>query len=141
LSGTWSLDKSKSDFGPFKDSEAARADVTLEVVHSEPEVKITRRAKTNGREQVQELAYYTDGRGELNPATLGRVGVKSNTKWDGNKLVARSTVTRNTPGGVVSIDTWERWQLSSDGRTLTYTVSINSPLGTQSIKQVFTKLS
>lgn len=142
LSGVWTLDKSRSDFGPFRDSPVAQADVTWAVAHNEPELKITRRATREGREEVQEFAYYSDGRGELNPSTVGRVGVKTKTKWDGDKLTAISTLTRKTSGGgQLNIDTSERWQLSKDGKTLTYVISVSSPMGTQVVKQVFTKRS
>jgi hypothetical protein len=141
LTGRWALDKSKSDFGPFEDSPVVKAEVTLVVAHAGPELKISRREARDGREQTTELAYYTDGRGELNPSTLGRVGVKSETKWDGKKIVATSTLTRRgADGKPVALETTDRWQLSSDGRVLTQTTSISFGGGTQTIKQVYRRL-
>ena len=141
LSGRWELDRSKSDFGPFKDSPVVRAEVTLEVTHAEPELKIVRRERRDGREQTTSLAYYTDGRGELNPSTLGRVGVKSETRWDGDKLVATSTLTRRgSDGKAATLETTDRWQLSSDGRVLTQTTSISFGGGRQTVKQVYRRI-
>jgi hypothetical protein len=141
LSGAWSLDRAKSDFGPFRDSPVVRAEVTLLIAHAGPELKVTRRERREGREQTTELVYYTDGRGELNPSTLGRVGVKSETKWDGDKIVATSTLTRRGPGGKTStLETTDKWQLSGDGRLLTQTTSISYGGGTQTVKQVYRRL-
>jgi len=141
LTGTWALDKSKSDFGPFEDSPVVKADVTLAVAHAGPELKISRRESRDGREQTTELVYYTDGRGELNPSTLGRVGVKSETKWDGNKIVATSTLTRRgADGKPATLETTDKWQLSKDGRLLTQTTAVSFGGGTQTIKQVYRRV-
>jgi hypothetical protein len=141
LTGRWALDKSKSDFGPFENSPVVKAEVTLAIAHADPELKISRRETRDGRELTTELAYYTDGRGELNPSTLGRVGVKSETRWDGGKIVATSTLKRRAANGEVStLDTTDKWQLSGDGRVLTQTTSISYGGGTQTIKQVYRRV-
>lgn len=120
LTGTWTRDNKRSSFAMLGDSPAARADETLVIVERGPEIKITRTLNFGGRVETQELIYYTDGRGETNPAMLGRVGVKSKTKWDGAKLVSESKLTRESPGGgTFTIDSTEKWQLSADGKTLT----------------------
>jgi hypothetical protein len=138
FSGSWTLDKSKSDFGPFRDSPVVKADVALVIAHGDPALKMTRTMKREGRELTQELNYYTDGRGETNPSTLGRVGLRSETRWDGRKIVARSTLKRKTPdGGALEIESTEKWELSGDGQTLTQTSVINAPSGAQTLKQVY----
>lgn len=141
LTGRWGLDRSKSDFGPFANSPVVKAEVTLVVAHADPELKISRRETRDGRERTTELAYYTDGRGELNPSTLGRVGVKSETRWDGDRIVATSTLKRRGADGEEStLETTDRWQLSGDGRLLTQTTSISYGGGTQTIKQVYRRV-
>jgi hypothetical protein len=142
LTGTWALDRGKSDFGPFADSPVVRAEVTLTVAHEGPELKISRRETHDGRERTTELSYYTDGRGELNPSTLGRVGVKSTTKVDGRKVVATSTLTRRGADGKPStLETTDTWQLSADGRVLTQTTAISYGGGVQRIRQVYRRAS
>jgi hypothetical protein len=141
LSGAWALDRSKSDFGPYRDSPVVPEEVRLEVAHAGPELKIIRRERRGGREQTTELAYYTDGRGEMNPSALGRVGVKSATKWDGNKIVATSALTRRGPDGkTATMETTDKWQLSSDGRVLTQTTATSFGGGTQTVKQVYRRV-
>ena len=138
LSGTWALDRRQSDFGPLSDSPVVRAEVTLTVSHEGPELKISRRETRDGQTRTVELAYYTDGRGEVNPSTLGRVGLKSATKIDGHKIVATSTLTRRGADGKPSkLETTDTWQLSADGRTLTQTTAISYGGGVQRIKQVY----
>lgn len=140
LSGTWILDRSKSDFGALSDSPLVQAEVTLTIEHAAPELKIKRKETRDGREQLTELAYYTDGRGEMNPSTLGRVGVKTSTKWDGGKIVSTSKLTRRDASGKTStLETTDRWQLSKDGRTLTQVTAISYGGGKQTVKQVYRK--
>jgi len=140
LSGTWELDRSKSDFGPFSDRPISKADSTLVVAHRDPELKITRTLRLNGQQEVKEFGYYTDGRGETNPAALGPGEVKSKTKWDGDKVTARAKMSwpgRNG-GPAYELEVTQKWQVSSDGKTLTNTTVISSAAtGAQEIKLVY----
>lgn len=135
------LDSAKSDFGRLSQSALAKAEQTLVVVHQEPELKITRKIKLDGQEQSQDYAYYSDGRGETNPPLIGRGGeVKSKTKWDGAKLVAKASTSQQTPDGALYIETTQKWELAEDGKTLTETVSRGSPgRGVVTVKQVFAR--
>ncbi len=130
FSGTWELDNSKSEFGPFTDRPLSRAESTLVVEHKEPELKIKRTLKLNGQEEVKQFAYYTDERGETNPSALGFGNVESKTKWDGGKVLARGYVTRQ--GGVrePDLDVTQRWQVSADGKALTNTTVIRRKIET-----------
>lgn len=73
LSGTWVLDKEKSD--PPGMGMGGRGgfnpDVTLIIEHQEPVLKIKRIIKTERGEQVQELLYTTDGKENVNPGMRG----------------------------------------------------------------------
>ncbi|MDT5155811.1 MAG: hypothetical protein QOC99_3107 [Acidobacteriota bacterium] len=138
LSGTWTLDKSKSDFGPFSERPIAKADATLVISEHDPELKITRTLSLNGQQESKEFTYYADERGETNPASIGGgIDVKSKTKWEGDKLVSHAKVTRKGQRGDFDIDTTEKWQVSSDGKTLTQSIEISGPFGMQQLKLVF----
>ncbi len=140
LSGTWELDRSKSDFGLFRDRPLSRADSTLVIAHRDPELKITRTLRLNGQEETKEFTYYTDGRGETNPATNGAGEVKTKTKWEGDKVVARSKMTWPGRDGAAGaeMDVTQKWQVSSDGKTLTNTTVISSAqTGVQEIRLVY----
>src|SRR3712207_8467708 len=51
------------------------------------------------RSEVREFAYYTDGRGETNQATIGVGEVQSKTRWDGDRVVSEAQVRRRGQGG------------------------------------------
>lgn len=137
FSGTWQIDRAKSDFGVFEDRPLSKADSTLVIAHRDPELKIKRTLSLNGQEEVKEFTYYTDERGETNPSTLGVGEVKSKTKWDGDKVVAEAHVTRRGQDGPYELVVTQRWQVSSDGKTLTNTTNISGQLGAQQVKLVY----
>jgi hypothetical protein len=137
LNGTWTLDKSKSDFGPFRERPIAKADATLVVSQHDPELKVTRTLSLNGQQETKEFTYYADERGETNPASIGGGEVKSKTKWDGDKVLVHSKITRQGQRGDFEIDTTEKWQVSSDGKTLTQTIDISGQFGLQELKLVY----
>ncbi len=136
FSGTWELDRAKSDFGLFSDRPLARADATLVIAHRDPELKITRTLKLNGQQEVKEFSYYTDERGETNPATVGAGEVKSKTRWEGERVAARSKMSWPGRGGGpgVEMEVTQKWQVSSDGRTLTNTTVITNQAGADGVK-------
>ena len=137
FSGTWRIDKSKSDFGEFSDRPLSKADATLVVEHKDPELKIRRTLSLDGREEVKEFTYYADERGETNQATIGVGEVKSKTKWDGDKVVSEARLTRRGQGGPYELNVVQKWQVSSDGKTLTNTTTISNQMGAQQVKLVY----
>ena len=137
FSGTWQLDRSKSDFGEWSDKPLAKADSTLVVEHRDPELKVRRTLSLNGQEEVKDFAYYTDERGETNQATLGVGEVKSKTKWDGDKVVSEAQIKRRGQSGPYELNVTQKWQVSSDGKTLTNTTNISNETGAQQIKLVY----
>ncbi|MEW6206766.1 MAG: hypothetical protein AB1631_00260 [Acidobacteriota bacterium] len=142
FSGTWMFDRSKSNLGPLQRAPAANAEITLVITHKEPELKILQKIDLNGNTSSQERIYYSDGRGETNPALIGNGDVKSKTKWDKMKLESKSSSSFQLRGGgdVFHTDTSERRELSQDGKTLTITISISGPRGIQVIKMVYNRV-
>jgi hypothetical protein len=111
LSGAWVLDKSRSDKVEYS--------LTLNIVHREPEIRITKSFVEDGRARIEESVYYTDGRGE--PATVKLEHIfKPVTEWRGKALVREYV--HMTKGTRFEILTTEQWKLSKDGLTLTHTV-------------------
>ena len=132
FTGTWVLDASAGNYGRFN-PEAARGGVTLVVTHREPEITVTRKFVVGGQERTQQLVYYTDGRGESNPAMTAEQFFKSKTKWSGRKLV--TTISNRAYAGTNAqfIDTEEKWELSADGDTLTLLTSTRPPPNTSNM--------
>lgn len=152
LSGTWerNLAKSKS-----RGDVVGSSSVTLTISHKEPELRITARASFKGKETNLDSLYFTDGRGEKSKSrfqsfiSLGLPGqieglqridseTPSKTKWEGNKLVTRSSINFLVQGNRIEIDLIEARELSSDGKTLTIATSFRS--GGSTINEVFDRV-
>lgn len=117
LSGTYSLDESKSDAG-----NGVKFDYTkLDIVQRGPEIKFIRRQGIGGGKELPITAtLYADGRGEKLLLLQGVQQVNSKTKWDGDKLVTRYTVKRIYGGRFINYEVIEVWKLSKDGKILTH---------------------
>lgn len=129
LSGRWILDFSTDSKGK---SVKATSEIVLVVKQEEPEIIFLENA---GGEKEQELKYYADGRGEENPSEISISAVsrssdptqfdeklRSKTKWDGDKLVARALLQRVVNGHTYSMEVVKEWKLSKDGNALTLTM-------------------
>ena len=129
LSGTWELDRKRSNVGK---SNSSNPPEQITIIHRDPELKIRKRVFANGQLEERELAYYTDDRGETNPTTAwittnpgsesGRPPeTKSKTSWSGDKVVTRSVFLPRTGGTILEFEITVERRLSSDGKTLTET--------------------
>jgi hypothetical protein len=141
LSGNWTLDIARSNFGRLGSSQFKNARMTLKISHREPELKINRSANMNGQSRNHNLNYFTDGRGESNPNILTNESLGSKTKWEGLKLISRSSSSMSFNGQSITLEALEKRELSADGKTLTITNTISSPRGVDVIKLVFAKAS
>jgi hypothetical protein len=136
LTGTWVLDEANSTTG--LNEKDGITDYTLTITHHEPEIKMSKRYRQGGREVVDDVTYYTDGRPEYS-SLRGVRDPEPTTRWRGRRLVRRSV---KEIGGPLKLrtETEEEWVLSEDGRTLTRTV-LNFGMGRDSkSKYVFTRL-
>lgn len=137
LSGIWMLDYSRSSLDPA--TKKKMVEYVLTIVHREPEIRITKKYKKSSREYSEEMVYYTDGRAEFR-SPGGLRDPDSVTRWQGNKLVRRSTF---GPGRFETFPpletvTTEEWKLSPDGKTLTRTIT-NSGMIMGRVKYVFVR--
>jgi hypothetical protein len=137
LNGEWVLDNSRSNI------KEKVVDYVLTIVHQEPEIRMTKKYKQGGREYSKEAIYYTDGTAEFN-SQKGYRDPEPVTRWQGNKLVRRSTT---GPTGIgaqtfppMEIVTTEVWDLSPDEKTLTRTIT-TSGVVTSKLKYVFIRRS
>jgi hypothetical protein len=158
LNGEWVLDRGRSNVG-----RAARPDLPVKITHQDPELKIKYQFDHGGQIVEREFSYYTDGRGETNPATMflsdgvrinardvDKQVTKSKTRWSGNKLVTRFTLRSAIAGHILEFDVIEEWRLSDDGKTLTQTSrkvfrpnlydSVFVPANAPDAKKVFSRI-
>lgn len=139
FSGTWTLDKTKSEGLP-----ASIKDQVLVVKQDGDKLSIDSKLTTETGEQNTTDAYMLDGK----PADFTQKGPggaegkgKRTAKWsaDGNGLDVKEEVTFETPNGSLALDVTRKWTLSADGKTLTVEMSIASAMGSQQMKRVFVK--
>ena len=147
LSGTWVLDRSKSNYGDARGRNISKDDVTLVITHRDPELRFTKTVVNEGRQETKEYVYYTDGRGETNPMYYGSGEVDSKTRWDGDRLETLATlarVGRANQGAGYYLAMEAKWRLSDDGRTLThtnYSVNPGEEGGSQETRLVYRRAS
>lgn len=148
LSGTWVLDKQKSDPirfggrggpGGGGGGQAADIDITLVVKQADNELAVTRKINYNGQERSIDQKFTLDGSQNTNPAAMGRGELKSKTKLKKDKLIIEGTQQITTPNGDMEMGSIEEYSLSEDGKILTIKATRSTPMGERTSKQVFNK--
>jgi len=130
FSGTWKLNAGKSDFGPIPPPDS----MVEKITHQDPSLKANV-ASTGGPQgdMTYDVTYTTDGKECVNH--IGEGELKSTLNWDGDDLVVES---KGSFGGN-EFTAKGRWNLSSDGKTLTVTQHLSSAMGEADMKTVFDK--
>lgn len=129
FSGTWKLNLDKSDFGVLPPS-SGRTDV---VDHQDPNIKVNVSDAAAQGQQDYTLILTTDGQEATNHP--GGLDMKSTANWEGSNLVVNTKL--QFQGNDVGIKT--TWTLSDDGKTLTESAHLTSPMGETDQKLVFEK--
>jgi hypothetical protein len=128
FSGTWIFDAKSSRAD--NDFKKEFKDYTLVIVHTEPEIRITRSAVLKNENVSADLILYTDKRGEKNYPyfRVKTQEVVSKTFWKKGTLISESTqkFSRNIDW---RINTTEKYILSEDKKTLTITGAISNNIG------------
>jgi hypothetical protein len=129
FSGSWKLNAAKSDFGamPAPDSRADK------IVHQDPDLTDSFTQSGQMGEITADMKYSTDGKETTN--TLRGNQVKSTAKWEGDELAISGKTQFN--GADVTMN--DHWALSADGKTLTITRHVVSPMGETDQKIVLEK--
>jgi CCR4-NOT transcriptional regulation complex NOT5 subunit len=134
FNGTWRLIESQNSSVSSNQTTNQTA-TTLIIVHQDPEIRMTLQTVVNRRASRLTHIYFTDNRGETNraPGSANRT-LSSRTRWRNGELEIRRSdaVTIRLAGDAtrtVSIEANERWQLSSDGRTLVQIITTRLPRG------------
>lgn len=123
LSGEWILEAHSVRDGKLV-GPSPSYQLRLTISQDDPELKIKRTRVANGSEEIDELTFYTDGRGEknagigftTNPPSQVKVEVASKTKWHKNKLVVRGNFRQALAGRVQEVKQTDEWQLDEEGR-------------------------
>jgi hypothetical protein len=129
LSGNWTLNLAKSNFGKFP----APQSITRKITHDGAKLAMTIVQKGAQGEVTSELAYTTDGKPVTNKVQGGES--KGSAQWIGDKLMIDSS--REIQG--TTLGQKDIWSLSADGKTLTIDSHVTLPNGEFDVKQVFEK--
>jgi hypothetical protein len=129
FSGTWTLNVSKSDFGPLP-APTGRVDV---IEHKDPVLKMSSIVESAQGKQSLVANYTTDGKEVAN--MQGPQEIKSTVVWDGDKLVFNSKL----KAGDNDVTIKNVWSLSSDGNTLTRNAHFVAQMGEADQTQIFEK--
>lgn len=142
LSGTWILDKSKSEMPKTGGIGGLMAGldfgVKMVIEQQGAMLKVTRIFEAIGQERSHTFTYSTDGKETTYTGPRGG-SVISKASWEGDKLVITSTHALKTRRGKGSMEKKEVWSLSSEGKTLTIDITSKTPKGEQTAKAVFNK--
>lgn len=139
FSGTWVLDKSKSEGLP------PDMDQTMTVVQAGERVDIETKLSGAQGEQTVKDTYVLNGKEmEFVPPVLGgnkaKAGKRTSTPTDdGDGFDVREEAVVDGPNGEATIKATRRWTLSADGRTLTIAMSLDGPDGAMHTKRVFAR--
>lgn len=139
LSGTWVLDKTRSEGLP------PGFDQTMTIKQAGDSVDIV--AKMSGPQGEREIKdqFVLDGKEtDYTPPPAPGVEVKRakrTPKWsaDGKGFDLLEDATIDGPEGMVNFKFTRHWQLSEDGKTLTVDVSMDGPRGVRKSKRVYTR--
>ena len=150
FSGEWTLDVSKSKLDERQRIESG----TMKVTQTAQDITVLTDFKRTPRPEGQgggmgrggmgggnqAVTYTLDGK-ETSSALTGQMTGTSKTqsKWDGDKLMLTSVRTFNTPNGEVTTTLKETWEIVDGGKALKVTRSIESPRGNQSSEFYYAK--
>lgn len=129
FSGRWKMDPGRSDYGQLPKPDY----VLREIEHKDPDLAIKTTQRGSQGDIGTELKYTTDGKECVNQ--VRGTDVKGSAHWDGDNLVIEGRRKFQD----AEIVTTDRWDLSSDGRTLTVTTRARTPQGEFQIKVIFDK--
>ena len=133
LSGTWTLDAAKSDFGQYPPPEF----IILVIEHNEPVVKITTTTKSGTGESTGEQNLTTNGTQTVNKMQV--MGAQQEVlvvgKWDGETLGTSWSLSARG----VTLSFSDSWSLADGGKVLTMIRVAKTPQGDFTVKTVYNK--
>lgn len=140
FSGTWSLDKAKSE---GLQGRMANVDQTWAVTQDAKTLNVEV-SFSGGEQQMpsQKRTYNLDGSPtemQMGGQMPGKATLKAKWMSDGKVLELSSERTANVQGNDVKITTTEHWELADGGKTLKVHRVSETPRGTQESKLTFAK--
>jgi|SRR6478609_2761677 len=139
FSGEWALDQSKSNLGEYG---AMMAPGKLSVKAEGEVITVVRYSSSPMGESVTTDKITLDGKESA--STGGMQGssrvITSKLSDDQNTMTVTGVTKLSFDGNAFEITTTETWSISADGKTLTVDSNSSTPMGNNTIKQVYNKL-
>ena len=150
--GTWTLDRSQSQFPAWEGRHGGKAPdaqqgtapkqppvVKLIVEQNGVNMKVTRAIARDDRERAYSQSFVADGTERTKQGHHGGSTVSKAT-LGGDRLVTTSTTTRTGKDGTAKTFSREStWMVSPDGNTLTINSVMHGPRGDKTMKTVYLK--
>lgn len=138
FSGTWTLDKSKSEGLP------PGMDQVMTIVQTDDKLNLETKVTTAEGEQTIADSYALTGQEtEFTPRGIGGMTGKGKrtAKWsaDGNGIDVSEEAVFETPEGAVTIHATRKWTMAADGKTLTIELTFKDPNETRTSRRIFVK--
>jgi hypothetical protein len=137
FNGTWVLDPNRSFSNP------PGLDQTMTVVHTDDQINVDAKVKTQQGEQKVNETYKLDGNEADFAPPGGQPGAKGKRKamWltGARGVVIEDVVTTDSANGPVTRKTTRKWTLSPDGSVLTVDYYFDDPRGSFEARRVFIK--
>ena len=131
FSGTWTLNKTKSNFGSLPEQMIPDA-ATRTITSSEASMKMSGMDKSSRGERALQLTFKLDGSPSVN--SQRGADVTTNAAWDGDAVVMKSKI----DVGGTAVDMEERYSLSADRQVLfNDTKVMGTPIGDVIIKYAY----
>lgn len=137
LSGTWALDKTKSEGLP------PSMEQMMIVTQKDDKISVETKFTTDKGEQTTSDSYTINGKETEYtpkvPSNVTNAKGKRTVKWTTDGFEVLETITGDTPTGAVTVTTTRKWSLSADGKTLKIDLTQKLPDGTRETKRTFNK--
>ncbi len=127
MSGTWTVDSARSDFGPSPVPD----DLTLKITVEGQEFHVH---QSGGGQSDLDLHFNTSGKEVTNDMPGARM--TSTHHWDGDALVGEIKIATGDGGNMTFKD---RISYSADGKVMTLKRDISGPMGEGQMKIVMNK--
>jgi hypothetical protein len=133
FSGTWKLNKAKSNFGNLPENLIPE-DATRTITNTDSEMKVSAVDKSARGERTTNLVLTLDGSPSVN--SQRGADVTTIAVWDGSTVLAKSKI----DVGGSALDMEERYSVSTDRQLLTVEAKVaGTPIGDIVVKYAFEK--
>ena len=138
FAGTWVLDAAKSE-GVMQGVEE-----TMTVKQEKDKFVVESKMKSPRGERTMNMDFAADGKeGDFTARMMqNEIKGKRTAKWGGDSKTLELTEKADFPtpdGGTANVQTWRKWTLSADGKTLTSEETRTGPRGEQKSKRVYNR--